>query len=76
MSTTKRSNWERADAVADGIGAAARGVGWVVVRLYALGLIALGGLILFLGDGPGSLVGLAAIAYGVYLLFGGSWVVY
>lgn len=76
MSSTGRSNWERADAVASGLGTAARGVGWVIVRLYALGLIALGGVFLFLADGPAALIGLLVIAYGLYLLFGGSWIVY
>lgn len=76
MESGQRSNWERADAVASGVGSVARGVSWVVVRIYALLLIVAGGAVLFMMNGPTALVGLVIIAYGIYLMFGGSWVVY
>lgn len=76
MSTEGRSNWERADSVASGVGTVARGIGWVMVRIYALALIAIGLAALFAVDGAASLGGLVIIGYGVYLMFGGSWIVY
>lgn len=72
------SGWEVLDTGMSVAAGAARGVAWLITKLYALLLIA-GGLFVAFGlpvDGTGTLIGLVIAAYGAYILLGGRWIVY
>lgn len=71
-----RSKWERADSVASGVGTVARGIGWVMIRIYALLLIGFGVLCFMWLDGFAKAAGLLFVGYGLYLMFGGTWIIY
>lgn len=56
-----------------------RGIGWVLLRVYAAVLILAGVLLIFVvHDAPAGtkVAGVAIGAYGLYLMFGGRFVVY
>ena len=76
MGDNSKSGWETADSIASGLGKAARGTGWVIIKLYAIALIAIGvfGLVAF--DSAARWGSLLFIGYGLYLLFGGTWVIW
>ena len=69
---SKISGWEAADRVAHGAGKAIDGVALVVIKLYGIGLLFAGILILVLTFATGWWAGLLLIAYGIYLLTPGS----
>ena len=74
---TRSSGWEKADKVASGIGTVASGIGWIMIKAYALAIIAGGIAICVAIPGGGSkAIGVGIAAYGVYLLLGGSWIIY
>ena len=68
--------WEALDTGLSVAGSAARGVGWLVIRIYALFLLLVGVLVLFKGDGASRLAGFPVIGYAIYLMMGGSWIIY
>ncbi|OFE16143.1 hypothetical protein BA895_19840 [Humibacillus sp. DSM 29435] len=62
-----------------GVETVGRGIGWVLLRVYAAVLIFVGFLMIFVvQDAPtGTMVaGVAIGAYGLYVMFGGRFVVY
>ena len=76
-SPQKSSGWEKADKVAAGAGAVASGIGWMILKLYALALIAGGIAIMIHLSGGSAFIGLVLIGYGIYLIAPGSkFVVY
>lgn len=64
----------------EGVEAVGRGVGWLMIKLYALVILAVAGLCFWVASstGEGSLYAAGGViaAYGLYLLLGGSWVIY
>lgn len=73
----RMSGWEIADTGVDVAGSVVRGIGWLVLKAYALLLIAAGiAVMVFLDDLAGKGGGLLIAGYGTYLLLGGSWVIY
>lgn len=76
---TGTSGWEVVDTGLDVAEGAVQGIGWLILKGYALLLILVGLVMIFwLGgmDYKAILVGLGVAGYGVYLLLGGSWVIY
>ncbi len=65
---------------AEATGEAAGAVGRGLVRIYGVAIVALGGFGIFAGvtgSGIGLLLGgLVLVGYGIYLLFGGSFVIW
>jgi len=68
----KKSGWEKADGVAQGVGKAIDGTALVFMKIWGLVLLFIGILILVLVFDKGWWAGLLVSAYGVYLLFPGS----
>ena len=77
QNSERTTGWEKADKVAHGAGAVAHGIGWVILKIYAVVLIVIGGAILFTAPDATKLIGLGILAYGIYLVAPGSkFVVY
>lgn len=76
-STQKTTGWEKAEKVASGAGAVVSGIGWLILKLYALVLIAGGVAVMIYAPGGSAFLGLIFIVYGIYLIAPGSkFVVY
>ncbi len=72
----KTSAYEKADKAVDGLSAAASAAGRGLIILYALAIIVLGVWFLFGYPGWERIIGIPVAGYGVYLLLGGSMVIY
>ena len=73
----RRSGYEIADSALDKASSAASVAGRGLLILYGLVLIAIGILGMVVGGGFGMIIAaLLFIGYGIYLVLGGSWVIY
>lgn len=73
----RRSGYEIADSAPDKASSAASVAGRGMLILYGLVLIAIGIFGMVVGGGFGMVVAaLLFIGYGIYLVLGGSWVIY
>lgn len=76
-STSRITGWEIADGVASGVGAAARGIGWLLIKLWGLLLVVASVAVLIWTGGEYWWGFLVIIGYGVYLLLPGSkWIIW